>query len=86
MNDLYNASVNRDTEKIIPLQEKVMQICATIYRSDYHESGYLKGIKCALSLTGLYTTCLAEPLSMLSEKDKKSIRTSLNNLNYNELQ
>jgi len=85
MNDLYNASVNRDTEKIIPLQEKVMQICATIYRSDYHESGYLKGLKCALSVTGLCSGYLAEPLMMFSDQEKASIRTSLNNLNYNEL-
>jgi len=83
--ELYNASVSRDHEKIIPLQKKVMQICTTIYKSGYHESGYLKGLKCALSVTGLCSGSLAEPLATLSEKEKKSIRTSLNNLNYNEL-
>lgn len=83
--ELYGASLNRDHKKIKPLQEKIMQICATIYKSDYDETGYLKGLKCALSITGLCSGTLAEPLCMLSDEEKDRIRTSLNGLNYNEL-
>lgn len=82
---LYNASVARDFEKIIPLQEKVMQVSSTIYNVGHYGSSYLKGLKCALSVMGVCNDFMAEPFRRFKEPERQKIRQMLDDLNYQEL-
>jgi len=82
---LYNASVNRDVEKILQLQKKVMQISTTIYQVGHYGSSYLKGLKCALSLMGICNDFMAEPFHRFKEPEREIIRKFLNDLKYGEL-
>lgn len=83
--ELYHASVNRDFEKIIRLQQKVMQICTTIYKVGHYGSSYLKGLKCALSIMGICNDFMAEPFHRFKEPERMKISQLLEDLNYREL-
>ena len=83
--DLYKASVDRDFDKIVPLQKKVIQISSTIYRVGDPKSSYLRGLKCALSLLGLCGDVLAEPLHKFGKEEKNTIQKFLDDLNYRDL-
>lgn len=83
--DLYNASLHHNFEKIIPLQQKVMQINTTIYKVGNYGSSYLKGIKCALSLMGICNDFMAEPFHRFKEPERKKISQFLEDMNYREL-
>lgn len=82
---LYKASVNRDFETIIKLQQKVMQISTTIYKVGHHNSSYLKGLKCALSVMGICSDFMAEPFHRFKEAERLKIKQLLEDLNYQEL-
>ncbi|WP_159520411.1 dihydrodipicolinate synthase family protein [Sunxiuqinia indica] len=83
--DLYNASAARDFDKIIPLQQKVMQISSTIYSVGQYGSSYLKGLKCALSVMGVCSDFMAEPFHKFNAPERKKIEKALDELNYKEL-
>ncbi len=83
--DLYNASVDHDFEKIKELQQKVIQICSTIYKVGNYNSSYLKGLKCALSIMGICSDFMAEPFKRFNEPERKKIKEMLEELNYREL-
>ena len=71
--DLYNVSVARDFNKIMPLQDKVMQISSTIYRVGSYGSSYLKGIKCVLSLMGICNDFMAEPFRKFKQPEREKV-------------
>ncbi len=83
--ELYHASVNRDFEKILPLRQKVLQICATIYSVGNYGSSYLKGLKCALSVMGICDDFMAEPFHKFKKPERTKIEKLLDDLNYKEL-
>jgi 4-hydroxy-tetrahydrodipicolinate synthase len=83
--DLYNASLERDFEKIKPLQQKVMQLSTTIYKVGSYGSSYLKGMKCALSVMGICSDFMAEPFTRFDETEKSRIKKLLEELNYKEM-
>lgn len=83
--ELYNASVSRNFEKILPLQQKVIQISSTIYKVGHYGSSYLKGLKCALSVMGICNDYLAEPFHRFKEPERLKISQLLEDLNYREL-
>jgi dihydrodipicolinate synthase/N-acetylneuraminate lyase len=83
--DIYNASVNRDFERMAKLQHKVMQISTTIYKVGHHGSSYLKGLKCALSVMGICSDFMAEPFHRFKEPERNKIRQMLEDMNYKEL-
>ncbi|MBW8331796.1 MAG: dihydrodipicolinate synthase family protein [Prolixibacteraceae bacterium] len=83
--ELYNASIARNFEKIIPLQQKVMQISSTIYNVGHYGSSYLKGLKCALSVMGICSDFIAEPFHRFRDPEREKIRKLLEELNYREL-
>ena len=69
--DLYNASVEKDLDKIALLREKVMMIDNTIFSVGKHKSRIIKGIKCALSVMGICNDYVAFPLRKFSVKREK---------------
>ena len=83
--ELYNASVARDFEKITPLQQKVMQVSTTIYNVGHYGSSYMKGLKCALSVMGIFSYFMAEPFHRFKEPERLKIEQLLDQLNYKEL-
>jgi dihydrodipicolinate synthase/N-acetylneuraminate lyase len=82
--DLYRASLNRDFEKIIPLQNTIMKISTSIYNVGHYGSSYLKGLKCALSLMGLCNDFMAEPFRKFREPERLKVKNLLEELNYPE--
>jgi 2-dehydro-3-deoxy-D-pentonate aldolase len=79
--DLYNASVEKDLEKIALLRDKVMTIEKTIFSVGKHKSRYIKGIKCALSVMGICDDYVAWPLHKFRPEDRKKIEQYLEELN-----
>ena len=77
---LYNAAKNADMEEVRRLQEKVMQISATIYTVGQHGSSYLKGLKCALSLLGICSDYVAAPFHKFEQRERGKIWKALQNL------
>jgi 4-hydroxy-tetrahydrodipicolinate synthase len=71
--DLYDASVNRDIEKISVLRDKVMMIENTIYCVGKHKSKVVKGIKCALSVMNICNDYVALPLRKFRNEDRQKI-------------
>ena len=82
--ELYDASVNRDFERIMSLQQKVMQISTTIYSVGQYGSSYLKGLKCALSVMGICNDFMAEPFRKFKDPERQKIQQLLEEFNYSE--
>lgn len=83
--ELYNASVNRDFEKIAILQEKIMQISDGIYKIGQYGSSYLKGVKCTLSIMGICNDTMAYPFRKFNNLERNRIAKNLQQLNYKSL-
>jgi 4-hydroxy-tetrahydrodipicolinate synthase len=84
--DLYNASVERDLDRIAILREKVMMIDNTIFSVGRHKSRIIKGIKCALSVMGICSDYVALPLRKFRYEERFTIEqhvTELNRIIYN---
>jgi 2-dehydro-3-deoxy-D-pentonate aldolase len=79
--DLYNASVEKDLEKVALLREKVMMIDNTIFSVGKHKSRIIKGIKCALSVMGICNDYVAVPLRKFRSEERKKIEQYVEDLN-----
>jgi dihydrodipicolinate synthase/N-acetylneuraminate lyase len=79
--DLYNASLERDMEKISKLRELVIMIDSTIYNVGKHKSRIIKGIKCALSVMDICNDYVALPLRKFKDEEKKMISQHVKDLN-----
>jgi 4-hydroxy-tetrahydrodipicolinate synthase len=75
--DLYRAAVNGDAAEIEPLQALVMHMSTRVYNITPAASRYLRGLKCALSITGACKNVLADPLDKYGPEDEKKIRKAL---------
>jgi 2-dehydro-3-deoxy-D-pentonate aldolase len=71
--DLYNASLERDMDKIEKLRELVIMIDSTIYNVGKHKSRIIKGIKCALSAMDICNDYVALPLQKFKEEERRII-------------
>nr|MBI1231193.1 dihydrodipicolinate synthase family protein [Cytophagales bacterium] len=77
---LYQAAKDHDMEKVLVLQEKVMEVSAKIYSLGTYGSSYLKGLKAALSVLGLCKNHLAAPHTAFEEGEVQAIRTNLESI------
>ena len=75
--DMYNTAVAKDFRKLMPLQQKILQISSTIYTVGRYGSSYLKGLKCALSLMGICNDFLADPFHKFREEERNKIKQAL---------
>ncbi len=82
--NLYNAAVSHDFETIAALQQKVMQICTSIYTVGHFGSSYLKGLKCALSLSGICSDYMAEPFRRFKLPEREKIQKALDELDIGD--
>jgi 4-hydroxy-tetrahydrodipicolinate synthase len=78
--DLYNASVERDLDKIAVLRDKVMIINNTIYNVGKHTSRIIKGLKCALSVAGICNDYMALPFRKYDKEERREIEKYLKEL------
>ncbi len=78
--ELYNAAVAKDIEKVRKLQEKVMQVCSSLYNVGTNGSSYLKGVKEALSELGICSAVLALPFYEFGEEQKSRIKSAIKEL------
>lgn len=75
--DLYEAAVRKDVDRVLALQERVMLVSSLIYGVGHHNSSFVKGVKCALSLLGICSDVLAEPREPFNATDRELIRQRL---------
>ena len=75
--DMYNAAVARQVDRVVELQERIMRISSLIYGIGHHNSSFVKGVKCALSLMGVCNDMLAAPREPFNESDRELVRRRL---------
>ena len=75
--DLYDAAVAKDVDRVRELQERVMRVSSLIYGIGHHNSSFVKGVKCALSLMGVCSDVLAAPREPFNAPDRELVRRRL---------
>ena len=75
--DIYDAAVAKDVDRVRELQERIMRVSSLIYGVGHHNSSFVKGVKCALSLMGICSDTLAAPREPFNESDRELIRQRL---------
>ena len=78
--DLYEAALAKDVDRVRELQERVMRVSSLIYGVGHHNSSFVKGVKCALSLMGICSDALAAPREPFNEEDRELVRERLHEL------
>mgnify|MGYP001222916285 CR=1 FL=1 len=82
--ELYDASVNDDTEKIEQLREKLLLIEEKIYNVGAYSSKYVKTIKSALSAMGICNDYVAMPFRKFNETKRQQIALNLKEMDIME--
>jgi 4-hydroxy-tetrahydrodipicolinate synthase len=78
---MYDAAKARDIDRMLKLQQFIMQISTTIYSVGKHGSSYLKGLKCALSLLGVINDdFVASPFYKFEAPERAKIQAALDAL------
>lgn len=75
--DLYQAAVARDFDRVLLLQEKVMEVSRKIYGVGNTASSYLQGLKSALLELGICNDFIASPLKRFEKAEKAIIKKNL---------
>lgn len=82
--ELYEASVNDNTEKIEQLREKLLLIEEKIYNVGAYSSKYIKTIKSALSAMGICNDYVAMPFRKFNETKSQQIAHNLKEMDIME--
>ncbi|MEN8117783.1 MAG: dihydrodipicolinate synthase family protein [Bacteroidota bacterium] len=78
--DLYNASVNKDLDKIDKLRHNVIQLYNTIYKIGDSPMRITKGTKCALSVMGICNGYMALPLREFEGEERETVNKYVEDL------
>ena len=78
--DLYHAAIAKNFSAASVLHQKVMEISRLIYNPFPVNSGFLKGIKAALSVMGICDDQMEFPLNQLDTGQKEIIKKNLSDL------
>ncbi len=70
--DMYEAALTGDLRLVHVLQQRILRLSSKIYSVGLAPSGYLTGLKAAMSLLGLCEARLSEPLTPLPE-DRRTV-------------
>jgi dihydrodipicolinate synthase/N-acetylneuraminate lyase len=73
----YEAASAGDRARMTALQDVIMEISATLYRTGHHGSSMLKGLKCALSMEGICSDFMAEPFHRFRDPERRRVRAYL---------
>jgi len=82
--EMYEASVNRDLDRMNILQEKILKISSNIYSIGNSGGGYLPGLKAALYHLGICKNVLALPYSAFGENEIREIQRKLDSMDLEE--
>ena len=75
---MYDAASKRDINRVLDLQQLIMQISTTIYTVGKHGSSYLKGLKCALAMLGIINDdFVASPFYKFEAPERLRIQKAL---------
>ena len=75
---MYEAASSRDINRVLDLQQLIMQISSTIYTVGKHGSSYLKGLKCALAMLGIINDdFVASPFYKFEAPERLRIQKAL---------
>ncbi len=75
---MYDAAKAHDIDRVLRLQQYIMQISTSIYTVGQHGSSYLKGLKCALSILGVINDdFVASPFYKFKAPERDKIRQAL---------
>ncbi len=80
--ELYEASCAKDFEKIKLLRESIIKMHSTLYNLGSTSTKSIRAIKCALSILGICSDHMAQPLSRFGEKNREKIREYLGEFEY----
>ena len=75
--ELYQASLDRDFQRMVQLQKQVMEVARMLYNVGKYGSSYLKGLKGAASLLNLCDPYLAPPLKQFRPMEMEMIANNL---------
>lgn len=75
--DLYNASVDKNPEKIEILRDRLSLMEEKIYNIGKDASKYIKSIKCALSVMGICSDYVAMPFQKFAPNQKRRMEKNL---------
>ncbi|MCA9078493.1 MAG: dihydrodipicolinate synthase family protein [Planctomycetaceae bacterium] len=78
--EMYDAAVAGDVRQVHLLQQRILRIADKLYGVGDPPSGYLKGVKCAMSHVGLCTDHMADPLHRLPDEKRDQIKRNLEEL------
>lgn len=78
--DLYRAAKAGDLVRTRELSMKVLELSDALYTVGHHSSSIIKGLKCALSLTGICDDFMADPFHRFREKERQVIAVRLREL------
>ncbi|MCM4162671.1 MULTISPECIES: dihydrodipicolinate synthase family protein [unclassified Arenibacter] len=81
--ELYQASLNKDFQRMAQLQSQVMEVARMLYNVGKYGSSYLKGLKGAASLLGLCRPYLAPPLKQFKHLEMEIIGKNLKAIQTN---
>jgi len=76
---LYQAAVQNDALKVAELQKRLISL-GEVYRIGKHASSVIKGVKCSLSLMGVCSDVMAEPLMRFDPPERERVRVILDEL------
>lgn len=78
--EMYEAAVTGDLRQVHVLQQRILRLSSKIYSVGLAPSGYLTGLKAALSLLGLCEARLSEPLTPLPDERRALLARHLADL------
>jgi len=78
--DVYNAAADKNVDKTIELQNKMMCVSKELYGIGRFGSSYIKGIKTALSLKGICSDYLAQPFNLFKDPEKEKVKAAVEKL------
>jgi len=79
----YEAAKRGDLARLAPLQQRLLQL-GRIYTIGQHASTVIKGLKCSLSLMGLCSGVMADPLTQFNPPERDRVRAVLEQLDILE--
>lgn len=77
---MYEAAIAHDIVRVRELQQRIMQVCTTIYTIGKYGSSYLKGVKCALSLLGICNDYVSYPYRCFRSEERARVEQALHSL------
>lgn len=82
--DLYEASLSNDLERITVLRDSLIKMHDTIYNVGDSATKSIKAIKCALSIMGICSDHMAQPLHKFDESKRNQVKHYLNQFEYSK--